>query len=150
MLIVTLVVIGLSLAVAAHALRLPQAASEKRRSELISSINDRQRTIDQDSRTINSTQAKINELQAKALSRQHDTSLADRLKALELTTGTAAAQGPGLVLTLNDAAGAGTDAQGNPGPTRPIPDVSPPPICRSSSMGSGRPAPKRSRSTASG
>ncbi len=114
LLIVTLVVIGLSLAVAAHALRLPQAASEKRRSELISSINERQHTIDQDSRTINSTQATINQLQAKALSRQHDTSLADRLTALELATGTSAAHGPGLVLTLNDAAGAGTDAQGNP------------------------------------
>jgi uncharacterized protein YlxW (UPF0749 family) len=114
LLIVTLIVIGLSLAVAAHALRLPQAASEKRRSELIGSINDRQSTIDRDSRTINRTQGQINTLQAKALSRQHDTSLADRLKALELTTGTAAAHGPGLVLSLNDAADAGTDAEGNP------------------------------------
>lgn len=114
LLIVTLVVIGLSLAVAAHALRLPQAASEKRRSELISSINDRQATIDQDSRTINTTQQQISDLQATALRRQHDTSLADRLKALELSTGASAAHGPGLVLTLNDAADAGTDAQGNP------------------------------------
>lgn len=114
LLVLTLVVIGVSLAVAAHALRLPQAASEKRRSELISSINDRQSTIDRDSRTINRTQRQINALQAKALSRQHDTSLADRLKALELTTGAAAAHGPGLVLSLNDAADAGTDAKGNP------------------------------------
>lgn len=114
LLVVTLLVIGLCLAVAAHALRLPQAASDKRRSELISSINDRQHTIDQDSRTINRTQGQINALQAKALSRQHDTSLADRLKSLELTTGTAAAHGPGLVLSLNDAADAGTDAEGNP------------------------------------
>lgn len=112
--IIALVVIGLSLAVAAHALRLPQAASEKRRSELISSINERQGTIDRDSRTINTTQEQINKLQAKALDRQHDTSLADRLKVLELSTGTAAAHGPGLVLTLNDAPDAGTDAQGNP------------------------------------
>lgn len=114
LLIVTLVVIGLCLAVAAHALRVPQAASEKRRSELISSIKERQDTIDADSRTINTTQQQINELQATALQRQHDTSLADRLKALELTTGTSAAHGPGLVLTLNDAPDAGTDAQGNP------------------------------------
>lgn len=114
LLIVTLLVIGLSLAVAAHALRLPQAASEKRRSELISTINERQSTIDRDSRMINSTQEQINQLQAKALRRQHDTSLADRLKVLELTAGTSAAHGPGLVLTLNDAPNAGTDAKGNP------------------------------------
>lgn len=114
LLVVTLLVIGLSLAVAAHALRLPQAASEKRRSELISTINDRQATIDRDSRTINRTQAQVNKLQAKALNRQHDTTLSDRLKALELTSGTAAAHGPGLVLSLNDAADSGTDAQGNP------------------------------------
>lgn len=112
--IVALVIIGLSLAVAAHALRLPQAASEKRRTELINTINDRQGTIDRDSRTINTTQGQINKLQAKALNRQNDTSLADRLKVLELTTGTAAAHGPGFVLTLNDAPDAGTDAQGNP------------------------------------
>lgn len=114
LLVVTLLVIGLCLAVAAHALRLPQAASEKRRTELINSIKDRQNTIDKDSRTINTTQARINTLQAKALKRQSDPSLAKRLKALELTTGTAAAHGPGLVLAVNDAADAGTDAQGNP------------------------------------
>lgn len=114
MLIVTLVVIGLCLAVAAHALRVPQAASEKRRGELINSIKDRQRQIDTDSRTINSTQKQINALQAKALRHQHDTSLVARLGALELSTGTAAASGPGLVLTVNDAPASGTDAEGNP------------------------------------
>ncbi|GGB36713.1 membrane protein [Flexivirga endophytica] len=114
LLIVTLVVIGLSLAVAAHALRLPQAASEKRRTELINSINDRQHTIDADTRTINATQEEINKLQATALRRQNDPSLEGRLKALELTTGAAAAHGPGLVLTVDDAPDAGTDAQGNP------------------------------------
>ncbi|WP_446663769.1 DUF881 domain-containing protein [Flexivirga sp. B27] len=114
LLIVTLVVIGLSLAVAAHALRLPQAASEKRRTELINSINDRQATIDEDSRTINTTQERINSLQAAALKHQDDKSLASRLEALELTTGTSAAHGPGLVLTLDDAPDAGTNAQGDP------------------------------------
>lgn len=114
LLIVTLIVIGLCLAAAAHALRVPQAASDKRRTELIGSIKDRQATIDKDSRTINTTQQEINKLQAKALKRQSDSSLAQRLKALELTTGTSAARGPGLVLTVNDAPNAGTDAQGNP------------------------------------
>lgn len=114
LLIVTLVVIGLCLAVAAHALRVPQAASDKRRGELINSIKDRQRQIDTDSRTINDTQKQINALQATALRHQHDTSLVNRLGALEISTGTAAATGPGLVLTVNDAPASGTDAQGNP------------------------------------
>jgi len=114
LLIVTLVVIGLSLAVAAHALRVPQAASDKRRTELIGSIKARQSTIDADSRTINTTRRQINALQAKALQHQNDTSLADRLKTLEVTTGAGAAHGPGLVLTVDDAPGSDTDAEGNP------------------------------------
>lgn len=114
LLIVTLVVIGLCLAVAAHALRVPQAASDKRRTELIGSIKARQSTIDADSRTINTTRRQINALQAKALQHQNDTSLADRLKTLEVTTGAGAAHGPGLVLTVDDAPGSDTDAEGNP------------------------------------
>ncbi|MBB2891733.1 DUF881 domain-containing protein [Flexivirga oryzae] len=114
LLIVTLVVIGLCLAVAAHALRVPQAASDKRRTELIDGIKARQSTIDADSRTINSTRKQINALQAKALQHQNDTSLADRLRTLEVTTGAGAARGPGLVLTVDDAPGSGTDAEGNP------------------------------------
>ena len=111
---VTLLAIGLCLAVAAHALRVPQAASDKRRNELIASIKQRQQQIETDSRTINGTQQQINSLQAAALRHQHDTSLADRLNVLGVTTGGSAAQGPGLVLTMNDAPGSGTDAQGNP------------------------------------
>jgi uncharacterized protein YlxW (UPF0749 family) len=114
LLLVTLVVIGLCLAVAAHALRLPQAAADKRRTELINTIKQRQHEIDADSRTINTTQKQINALQAKALAHQNDTSLADQLKALEVSTGAGAAHGPGLVLTVNDAPGSGVDAQGNP------------------------------------
>lgn len=114
LLIVTIAVIGLCLAVAAHALRVPQAAADKRRNELIGSIKQRQHEIDSDSRTINTTRQQISALQAAALRKQHDTSLADRLKALEVSTGAAAAHGLGLVLTVNDAPGSGTDAQGNP------------------------------------
>lgn len=114
LLVVTLVVIGVCLAVAAHALRVPQAAADKRRTELIDTIKQRQHQIDADSRTINSTQKQINSLQAAALAHQNDTSLADRLKALAVTTGAGAAHGPGLVLTVNDAPGSGVDAQGNP------------------------------------
>lgn len=114
LLVLTLLVIGLCLAVAAHALRLPQAAADKRRTELINSIKDRQDTIGKDSRTINTTQTQINKLQAAALRHQHAPSLASRLKALELTTGTSVTHGPGLVLTVDDAADAGTDSNGNP------------------------------------
>ncbi|RNI22810.1 DUF881 domain-containing protein [Flexivirga caeni] len=114
LLIVTLVVIGACLAVAAHALRVPQAATDSRRTELIGGIRARQHDIAADSRTIDTTRRQISRLQEAALTRQHDTSLAKRLTTLELTTGSAPAHGPGLVLTVNDAAGAGTDAQGNP------------------------------------
>lgn len=114
LLIVTLVVIGVCLAVAAHALRVPQAASDKRRTELIDSIKSRQQSIAADSRTINTTQKQVSALQAKALQHQNDTSLADRLTTLEVATGAGAARGPGLVLTVDDAPGSGTDAEGNP------------------------------------
>jgi len=114
LLIVTLVVVGLCLAVAAHALRVPQAASDRRRTELIDSIKARQQTIDADSRTINATRKQVSALQAKALEHQNDTSLADRLNTLEVATGAGAARGPGLVLTVDDAPGSGTDVEGNP------------------------------------
>lgn len=114
LLIVTLLVIGLCLAVAGHALRVPKAASDKRRTELINTIKDRQHDIDADTKTITATQKEIDSLQAKALSRQDDTTVVKRLNALGVSTGATAARGPGLVLTVNDAPDASVDAQGNP------------------------------------
>ncbi|WP_265446385.1 DUF881 domain-containing protein [Flexivirga meconopsidis] len=114
LLVVAMVVIGVGLAIAAHALRVPAGVADKERTNLIDSIGSRQKQIDQDTRTINDTQAEINRLQSQALTRQNDTSLSDRLGKLETQTGGGAATGPGLTLTVDDAPGAGTDAQGNP------------------------------------
>ncbi|NNG40899.1 DUF881 domain-containing protein [Flexivirga sp. ID2601S] len=114
LLIVAMLVIGLGLAVAAHALRVPAGVADKERTNLIGSIESRQKQIDTDTRKINDTQSEINRLQAQALSRQNDASLADRLRKLETQTGGGAVTGPGLTLTVDDAPGAGTDAQGNP------------------------------------
>ena len=108
LLVTTMLVIGMVLTVAAHALRLPSGVVDQERNRLISSIKQRQSEIDIDVRTINHTQGKINTLQSQALGRDNQGAFAGRLGQLGAVTGGSAVRGPGWVLTIDDAEG--TDA----------------------------------------
>lgn len=113
LLIVTLVVIGLGLVVAAQTLRQPNGVRDEEKQRLISSIQDRQRQIGKDSRTITRTQGEITTLQNSALNNSASTQLTRRLTVLEREAGTVAVVGPGVRLSVNDAEGATTDADGD-------------------------------------
>ncbi len=114
LLIAVMFLIGLGLATSAHTLRAPVSEAQKQHDSLVSRVTAGQRAIDSRSATVRSLNAEISGLQSAALKRSNLTDVSRQLTEAETVTGAVAVHGPGLVLTVDDAASAGTDAQGNP------------------------------------
>lgn len=103
LIVVTTLLIGLLLATSALALRAPATSASRAKAQLIDQIDRRRTQGDQLSARITALRTQINAAQGAALRRQSEGALANDLRRLELVTGAAAATGPGLRLTLDDA-----------------------------------------------
>lgn len=103
MLVIVAVLIGALLAISALALRAPETAASKIKSDLVGRIEARRAHADAQTRLITRVRSEINAAQAAALSQQSQSGLAEDLSRLELAAGTVPVTGPGLVLTVDDA-----------------------------------------------
>lgn len=111
--LVAVLVMGLLFATGALSLGHRDTTSSRARADLVDQIEARRSSADQSARQVQSLQAEIDRLQANALGGQGD--LSGRLADLALVTGSAAATGPGLKVTLDDARKqGGNSADGNP------------------------------------
>ena len=111
--LVAVLVMGLVFAVGAVSLGHRDTTASRARADLVSQIEARRATADHSARQVQTLQAEIDRLQANALGGQGD--LSGRLTALALVTGSAAATGPGITVTLDDARKqGGNSADGNP------------------------------------
>lgn len=111
--LVAVLVMGLVFAVGALSLGRRDTTASRTRADLVSQIEARRANADQSARQVQGIQAQIDRLQANALGGQGD--LSGRLSSLALVTGSAAAAGPGLTVTLDDARKqGGNSADGNP------------------------------------
>lgn len=113
--IVASVVIGFLLVTAALTLRVPATAATKARTQLIQQIRDRQAVGDRRADRVADLRAEVDRLQSRALT-GHGQSVADRVQRAELAAGTVPATGPGLQLTVDDAAQQPGAADGDANP----------------------------------
>ncbi len=104
MLVIFAVLIGALLAISALALRAPTTSASQFKSALVGRIEASRAHADAQTRLIATVRGEINAAQAAALSQQSQSGLAAELTRLELAAGTVPVTGPGLVLTLDDAA----------------------------------------------
>ena len=104
MLVVVAILIGALLTISALALRAPETAASQIKSALVGRIEARRADADAQTRLIATVRSEINAAQAAALTRQSQSGLADALSRLEMAAGTVPVMGPGLVLTVDDAA----------------------------------------------
>ena len=104
MLVIVAVLIGALLATSALALRAPTTSASKIKGALVDRIEASRSHADAQTRLIATLRNEINTAQAAVLSRQSETLLAEELSRLELAAGTVPVTGPGLVLTVDDAA----------------------------------------------
>ena len=104
LLVVIAVLIGVLLATSALALRAPETSASRVKTYLVGRIEAIRGQAEAQTRLIARVQGEIDNAQAAALSRQSETLLADELSRLEFAAGTVPVTGPGLELTVDDAA----------------------------------------------
>jgi uncharacterized protein YlxW (UPF0749 family) len=104
LLVLVAIVIGALLATSAVALRAPTTSANTIKRDLVGRIEDSRAHADAQTRLIANVRSEINAAQAAVLSQQSQDGLADELSRLELAAGTIPVTGPGLVLTIDDAA----------------------------------------------
>lgn len=104
MLVIFAVLVGALLAISALALRAPETSASQIKSALVGRIEASRAHADAQTRLIATVRSEINATQAAALSQQSQSGLAEELSRLELAAGTVPVTGPGLVLTIDDAA----------------------------------------------
>ncbi len=104
MLVIVAVLIGALLATSALALRAPTTSASKIKSALVGRIEAARTHADAQTRLLATLRNEINTAQAAVLSQQSQTGLAAELNRLEFAAGTVPVTGPGLVLTVDDAA----------------------------------------------
>jgi len=104
MLVVFAALIGALLATSALALRAPTTSASQIKSALVGRIEASRAHADAQTRLIATVRNEINAAQAAALSQQSQSQLAEELSRLELAAGTVPVAGPGVVLTVDDAA----------------------------------------------
>ena len=107
MLVIFAVLIGALLAISALALRAPTTSANQFKSALVGRIEASRAHADAQTRLIATVRGEINAAQTAALSQQSQSGLAAELSRLELAAGTVPLTGPGLVLTIDDAAAPG-------------------------------------------
>jgi len=103
LLIAVAILIGVLLGASALTLRAPTTAATKVKSDLVGRIEDRRAHADAQTRLIDTLRRQINAAQAAALSQRSLSGLTAELSRLELAAGTVPVNGPGLVLTIDDA-----------------------------------------------
>ena len=104
MLVIVAVLIGALLTTSALALRTPTTSANTIKSDLASRIGASRAHADVQTRLIATLRREIDTAQAATLSQQSQSALTTELSRLELATGTVPVTGPGLVLTVDDAA----------------------------------------------
>jgi uncharacterized protein YlxW (UPF0749 family) len=104
LLVLVAVLIGALLAISAMALRAPTTGVNTIKSDLVRRIEDSRAHADAQTGLIADLRREIDTAQAAALSQQSRTGLAAELSRLELAAATVPVTGPGLVLTVDDAA----------------------------------------------
>ena len=104
MLVVMALLIGALLATSALSLRAPETSAIKVKAYLVSRIEAMRAHAETQTRLISTLRSEIDAAQAAALIKQSQTGLATELARLEIAAGTVPVTGPGLVLTLDDAA----------------------------------------------
>jgi uncharacterized protein YlxW (UPF0749 family) len=104
LLVLVAVLIGALLATSAMALRAPATGANTIKSDLVRRIEASRAHADAQTGLIADLRREINTAQAAALSQQSQTGLAAELARLEVDAGTVGVTGPGLVLTVDDAA----------------------------------------------
>lgn len=114
--LVTLVVVGMVLAVSALALRTPSTAASRAKAALVKEIQARRSHGDQQSTRIVALRSEIDAVQNAALRAQSQSALAARLSDLELQTGAVPVTGPGIRITLDDAKSTGQGAASGTNP----------------------------------
>jgi uncharacterized protein YlxW (UPF0749 family) len=102
LLIISALVVGLTLAIAAATLRGDQSSIAKARTELIKQINLRRAMSDERASQVRALQAEVAADQRLVLAGQ-DQARAAELATLEAQSGAVAVHGPGIVLTIDDA-----------------------------------------------
>lgn len=116
LLVAMALLIGALLATSALSLRAPETSAIKVKAYLVSRIEAMRAQVETQTRLITTVRSEIDTAQAAALSQQSQTVLAADLARLEIAAGTVPVTGPGLVLTLDDAAAAADpkSPSGNP------------------------------------
>jgi len=104
MLVLVAVLIGVLLAISALTLRVPETGASRVKTYLVSRIETMRAHTETQTGLILTVRREIDNAQAAALARQSETLLAAELSRLELAAGTVPVTGPGLVLTVDDAA----------------------------------------------
>ena len=104
LLVLVAVLIGALLMTSAMALRAPTTGANTIKSDLVRRIEASRAQADAQTKVIANLRREIDTAQAAALSQQSQTGLAAELSGLELAAGTVSVAGPGLVLTVDDAA----------------------------------------------
>ena len=104
LLVLFAILIGALLTTSAMALRVPATGANTIKSDLVRRIEASRAHADARTRLIADLRREINTAQAAALSQQSQTALAAELSGLELAAGAVPVAGPGLVLTVDDAA----------------------------------------------
>ena len=121
-LVVMALLIGALLATSALSLRAPETSAIKVKSYLVSRIETMRAHVETQTRLITAVRSDIDTAQAATLGQQSQTGLATELARLEIAAGTVPVTGPGLVLTLDDAARPADpkNANANPGTSTEI------------------------------
>lgn len=114
--VVAALLIGFLLVTAALSLRVPATAASKAKAQLIGEIQSRRAAGDQHAARIADLRSQIDQLQGAALAGRSQQALARRLSAAEFAAGTVPARGPGLRLTIDDAASDAGAADGDANP----------------------------------
>jgi uncharacterized protein YlxW (UPF0749 family) len=104
MLVVMALLIGALLTTSALSLRAPETSAIKVKAYLVSRIEAMRAHVETQTRLMTTVRSEIDTAQAAALSQQSQTGLAAELARLEIAAGTVPVTGPGLLLTLDDAA----------------------------------------------
>ncbi len=104
LLVVMALLIGALLSTSALSLRAPETSAIKVRAYLAGRIETMRAHVETQTRLIATVRSEIDTAQAAALSQQSQTGLAAELARLEAAAGTVPVTGPGLVLTVDDAA----------------------------------------------
>ena len=113
LLLVWLLLIGLVIGISTAALRDRDGARSEARAQLIQQIEDKQAEVDTSDRRARTLQREVDAATARLDPDLVGTRQAD-LDARRVASGLVAVQGPGLRITLDDAPGGGSSADGDP------------------------------------